>query len=70
MVAAFAISELLDRLIGFGQSPLPTELIIRGHDRELSSNRAHPRPRHYCDPGRHQWGRGDTPLFLERTWPS
>lgn len=69
MVAAFAVSELLDRLIGFGQSPLPTEIIVRGHDRELSSNRAHPRPRHYCDPAEHMWGRGDTSLFLERTWP-
>lgn len=68
MVAAFAVNELLDRLIGFGQSPLPTELIIRAHDHELSSNQAHPRPRHYCDPDQHLWGRGDTPHFLERTW--
>lgn len=68
MVAALAVNELLDRLIGFGETPMTSELILRGHDRAMSSNHAIPRTRHYCDPGQGLWGRGDTELFLERTW--
>jgi molybdopterin/thiamine biosynthesis adenylyltransferase len=68
-VASAAITELLDRLIGFGPTPRPTEVLLRWHDREISTNRAKPRSRHYCDPDSEKIGKGDTEPFLEQAWP-
>ena len=48
--ASAAINELLERLIGFGPAPRPTEVLFRWHEREISTNKAKPRPSHYCDP--------------------
>ncbi len=70
LVAALAVGELLERLIGYGPEPVPSEILARCHDRELSVNTAPPRPGHYCDPAAGQLGRGDIEPFLGQTWPA
>jgi len=67
-VAAAAVSELLERLIGYGPTPRPSEVLLRFHDREISTNLALPRPGHYCDPQRGLLGKGDVHPFLDMTW--
>ncbi len=69
LVAATAVSELLERLIGYGPEPRPTEVLLRIHDREVSTNVMVPRPHHYCDPDTGKLGIGITEPFLEQTWP-
>lgn len=68
-VASAAITELLDRLIGFGPTPRPTEVLLRWHEREISTNQAKPRSKHYCDPASDKIAKGDTQPFLEQSWP-
>jgi len=68
-VASAGINELLDRLIGFGPMPRPSEVLLRWHDREISANIALPNSGHYCDPEAHKIGIGDVTPFLEQTWP-
>lgn len=66
-VAAAAVNELLERLIGFGPDPVPGELLLRLHERDLSTNRGRSKPNHYCiDPDK--LGLGITSPFLEMTW--
>ena len=67
-VAAAAVSELLERLIHYGPEPAPTEVLLRAHEREVSTNDQNPREGHYCHPGAHKLGLGVTELFLEQTW--
>ena len=67
-VAAAAVSELLERLVHYGPEPPPTELLVRMHERELSTNTQHPREGHYCDPAAARLGRGVTEPFLEQAW--
>lgn len=69
-VAAAAVNELLDRLIGFGPPDRPTETLLRLHERETSTNHASPRERHYCHPSQGKWGAGDENPFLEQLWPA
>ena len=68
MVASFAVSELLERLIGYGDSPRPSEVLLRIHDRAISTNEAYPCPGHYCDPATGKLGWGDAEPFLEQVW--
>jgi hypothetical protein len=68
VVAATAVGELLERLIGYGESPAPSEILLRIHDREVSTNHQSPREGHYCDPAAGKLGRGVTAPFLEQTW--
>lgn len=68
LVAATAVSELLERLIGYGPSPRPGEVLLRCHEREISTNIAAPGSRHYCNPGSHKVGIGVTDPFLELAW--
>lgn len=68
-VASMAVSELLDRLIGFGPEPRPSEVLLRGHDREISTNVCLPRKGHYCDAESGKVGLGVTSPLLEQTWP-
>ncbi|WP_407114743.1 ThiF family adenylyltransferase [Bradyrhizobium sp. LMG 9283] len=68
-IASAAINELLERLIGFGPSPRPTEVLFRWHEREISTNSAKPRSGHYCNPESHKIGKGDGNPFLEQAWP-
>jgi molybdopterin/thiamine biosynthesis adenylyltransferase len=67
-VAAAAVGELLERLVGYGDEPAPTELLIRFHDREISTNLALPRDGHYCDPTAGKIGFGAATPFLEQAW--
>ena len=69
LVAATAVSELLERLVGYGPEPRPTEVLLRIHDREISTNVMTPSSRHYCDPDTGKLGKGLTEPFLEQTWP-
>ncbi len=68
LTAALAVAELLERLIGYGVTPAPTELIARIHDRELSINTRAPRDGHYCHPSAGVLGTGDQEPFLAWTW--
>jgi ThiF family len=68
LVAASAVNELLERLTGYGPEGVPTEILLRIHEREVSANAVAPRPGHYCDPEAGKLGRGDTDPFLEQTW--
>jgi proteasome lid subunit RPN8/RPN11 len=70
LVAATAVSELLERLIGYGPEPRPSEVLLRCHDREISTNVDTPRSRHYCDASSGKLGIGITDPFLEQTWPA
>lgn len=69
LVAATAVSELLERLIGYGPEPGPGEVLLRIHEREISTNVASPRVGHYCHPASGKLGLGVTRPFLEQTWP-
>jgi hypothetical protein len=68
-VASAAINELLERLIGYGPAPRPSEVLMRWHEREISLNVAAPRPGHYCDPALNKIGIGGGEPFLEQSWP-
>ena len=70
LVAATAVSELLERLIGYGPTPRPGEVLLRCHEREISTNVAFPAEGHYCHPSSHKLGVGVTEPFLEQTWPT
>jgi len=69
-VAAAAVNELLDRLIGYGPPERPSETLLRLHEREISTNHAHPREGHYCHPGAGKWGAGGEQPFLGQLWPT
>lgn len=69
-VASAAVAELLERLIGYGPTPRPSETLLRFHDRETSTNIAAPLEGHYCHPTSGKWGAGITEPFLELVWPS
>lgn len=68
LVAASAVAELLERLTGYGVTPVPSEVILRIHDREISTNEARPADHHYCNPSSGKMGLGITRPFLEQTW--
>lgn len=67
-VAAFAVGEMLERFIGYGNDPRPNEILLRFHEREISTNVGACRKRHYCHStsGKLGWGAGVP--FLEQTW--
>lgn len=67
-VAAAAVNELLDRLIGYGPSERPTETLLRLHEREISTNEFLPRQGHYCHVAQGKWGAGEEEPFLGQLW--
>jgi molybdopterin/thiamine biosynthesis adenylyltransferase/proteasome lid subunit RPN8/RPN11 len=69
-VASIAVGELLERLIGYGPTPRPSEVLIRLHEREMSTNVEKPRDGHYCSPNSNKIGIGDRTPFLDQAWPS
>jgi ThiF family protein len=69
LVAATAVSELIERFVGYGPEPRPSEILLRCHDREISTNIETPRSGHYCHPSSGKLGLGSTNPFLEQTWP-
>jgi len=68
-VAAAAVGELLERLIGYGPVPRPSEILLRLHEREISTNIVLPQPGHYCDRAAGKLGAGGAAPFLEQVWP-
>jgi hypothetical protein len=70
IVASTAVTEVLERFIGYGPEPRPSEVVLRIHDREISTNIQPPRSRHYCHESSGKLGRGMTEPFLEQTWPT
>lgn len=68
-IAAAAVNELLERLIGYGPQPRPNEVLLRWHEREISTNVMSPRPGHYCDPASEKLGCGAGAPFLDQVWP-
>ncbi len=69
LVAATAVSELLERLVGYGDTPTPSELILYIHDRTLRGNIQDARPGHYCDLTVRHIGT-DSDMFLGLNWAS
>lgn len=67
-VAAAAVNEFLDRLIGYGPPDRPNETILRMHEREISTNSAKPREAHYCHRAQGKWGAGCEEPFLGQVW--
>lgn len=67
MTAAWAISELIERLIGYGERPSPSELLIRVHERKVNANIVDPTPGHYCHPNTEL--ERDEEMFLGMNWP-
>jgi len=67
-VAAAAVGELLERMIGFGPEPRPSEILLRLHEREISTNSMRPRDGHYCDPLSDKLGAANATPFLEQVW--
>jgi molybdopterin/thiamine biosynthesis adenylyltransferase len=67
-VAAAAVAELIERLTWYGPEPVPSEVLLRLHDREYSTNTHEPQPQHYCHPSSNKLGLGVTSPFLEQTW--
>ncbi|WP_216896151.1 ThiF family adenylyltransferase [Nocardia alni] len=68
MVAATAVAELIERLTHYGLTPVPSEVLMRLHDRELSTNNQVPSENHYCDRSAGRLGLGITTPFLEQMW--
>lgn len=68
MAAATAVSELLERLIGYGPEPRPNEVLLRCHEREISTNIGTSELGHYCHPDSGKVGVGITSPFLEMSW--
>lgn len=66
MVAAWAVSELLERLIGYGEDPTPSEVLLRVHDRRVGANLQLPTVGHYCDPDKQL--EHDENMFLGMNW--
>jgi molybdopterin/thiamine biosynthesis adenylyltransferase len=65
MVATWAINELIERIVGFGDRA-PFELHVRAHERKISTSSTPPDSQHFCaQPAR--WGAGDEPRFLGRS---
>ncbi len=67
-VASAAVSELLERLIHFGPEPAPSEILLRMHEREISTNDQQPLAGHYCHPDAGKLGFGNAEPFLEQAW--
>jgi molybdopterin/thiamine biosynthesis adenylyltransferase len=70
IVAGLAVAELLERLAGYGPVPAPSELILRAHEREISTNSRSVNLGHFCDPSAGYIGLGDGKPFLGMIWGS
>jgi hypothetical protein len=68
LVASLAVTELIERLTGYGPTPAPSELLMRAHEREISTNSQQPNLGHFCDPATEKIGAGDQKPFLGIVW--
>lgn len=69
MIASLAVAELIERLTGYGTMPVPNEVLLRHHERDVSTNVQPPTEEHYCDPTAGALGLGTTEPFLGLSWP-
>lgn len=69
LVAATAVSELIERLVGYGETPTPSEQILYVHDRTSRVNTEEPHVHHYCDPTVPRVDTDDD-MFLGLNWAS
>lgn len=69
LVAATAVGELLERLVGYGDNPTPSEQLLYIHDRAVRVNHEEPHADHYCDPATPRVGT-DRDMFLGLNWAS
>lgn len=69
LVAATAVGELIERLVGYGETPVPSEQILYVHDRAIRVNTEDPHAQHYCDPTIPRVGT-DADMFLGLNWAS
>lgn len=69
LVAATAVGEFLEHLVGYGETSAPTELVLYIHDRTVRGNLGEVRPGHYCDPAIRPIGT-DRDMFLGLNWIS
>lgn len=69
MIASLAVAELIERLTGYGPDQAPNEVLLRHHEREVSTNVQPPTAGHYCDPTAGSLGLGVTEPFLGLSWP-
>jgi hypothetical protein len=70
LVSATAVTELLERLIGYGPQPRPSEILLRIDERGISTNVGQSREGHYCHPAAGKIGRGPSDPYLDQTWPT
>jgi hypothetical protein len=68
-VAAGAIAEMIERFVGYGAELRPSEILLRFHEREISTNSLSCGKQHYCHPDSNKWGWGAGSPFLEQIWP-
>jgi molybdopterin/thiamine biosynthesis adenylyltransferase len=69
MIASLAVAELIEGLTGYGPDQAPNEVLLRHHEREVSTNVQQPTAGHYCDPTAGALGLGATEPFLGLSWP-
>ena len=67
-VASAAVGELIERLVGFGLPPRPSEILFRFHDREMRLNDGTGRSGCYCDMANTDRPVGDVTPFLGVNW--
>jgi hypothetical protein len=66
LMAGFAVTELLNRMFGLADA-VPTEILLRLHDRKINLNRRAPRPGCFCGMPS-AWGLGLQEPYLDLTW--
>jgi molybdopterin/thiamine biosynthesis adenylyltransferase len=70
LVAALAVSEMLERIFSFsGRDRAAGEMILRLHERTINTIVRNANPGHYCTQ-RQNWGRGDQEPFMGQLWAS
>lgn len=67
MMASLAVSEMLERLFGYGIGDPPSEILIRFRERAMNRNSTDGRAGHYCV-DQSKWGRGDQEPYLGQLW--
>jgi molybdopterin/thiamine biosynthesis adenylyltransferase/proteasome lid subunit RPN8/RPN11 len=68
LVGAAAVAELLERFAAYGPEPVPSEIILRIHDREISTNVQQSRAHCYCHPESEKLGFGVSRDYLGMLW--
>ena len=67
LIASLGINEMLSRIFGYARGNGGSELLLRLHDRAMSTNQVEPVSGHYCGDVT-LWGRGDAEPMLGQLW--